>query len=209
MEDPAVWGGKLSPLEPGGIEELLAWLRNDKGSSRPECIGEVAFPWALVTALDGVTWLAWDSHQGKWKSAASAFPSLCGSINKDGSLLSVRVFGPGAEVLLWPASQNLTCRLLSDNSSGLEPHQEPIAERERLLIGREVVDCKDGFAHLSSRSGARQVLPLGLSGRACPDRGSRVKATVGLKHYLGEDADSGAVRAVASRLSEFEWEAIK
>lgn len=209
MEDPKFWGGKLSRLGPGGIKELLAWLRNDDGSSRPECIGEGEFPWALVTALDGVTWLAWDSGHNRWQSAASTFPSLCGNTNQDSSLLTVRVFGPAAEALLWPAANGLTGRLLSDNSSELEPHQKPVEEKTRLLIGREVVSCKDGFAHLSSRSGARQVLPLGFAGEGCPGPGSRVKATIALKHYLGDDGDSGAVRVVASRLSAFSWEALK
>ncbi len=209
MENPAVWGGELSRLEPGGIKELLAWLRNCDGSSRPECIGDGDYPWALVTALDGVTWLAWDAQHKKWQSAACAFPSLCGSMDTDGALLSVRVFGPEAEVLAWPSLNGLTGRLLSDSSSGLEPHLEPIDEKTRLLIGREVVSCKDGFAHLSSRSGARQILPLGFAGKPCPEVASRVKATVGVKHYLADDASSGAVRVVASRLSGFEWEATK
>ena len=201
-----IWGGRVTPLSREDIAALLAWVRGGQ-AGRPEAIGESEFLWALATALDGVTWLAWDKQANAWKSSGDEFPCVCGSLDED-KLRSLRLFGEAAEALIWQTADGLRGRLLADARGELEVHQKPMTE-SRLLIGREIRDCKGGFALAASRSGARQVLPLGFAGQTSSDQVSSIAATVDVKHYLGEDGESGAVRVVASRLVCFQWKEVQ
>lgn len=185
-EEKRIRGATITSLNSKDAEEWIAWLSGDSNSAPSETYG---VQYALAHSDAGVTWGYLD-NQASWKLGSDVDPVLCPRLEAK-SLHELRVFGTEAEVLIWRGNEGLQGRMLADNdvifnsSDPLRPLNEG-----RWLRGDppEEHDHDSGFVRYVDGGGAQHLVP-----QSFPKKFS-------VRHYLEQDASTGAVRIAATRL---------
>ncbi|MGE4056659.1 MAG: CRISPR-associated protein Csx19 [Vicinamibacterales bacterium] len=195
---PVLAGCDLSMLDYAACQRYLAWLLGEKEATEPE--GATGLVWALAHSDDGVTWGRHDASAKVWRLGNQAVPEVSPPIRPE-ALQELRLFGEAGEVLIWRTDADLRGRMLLDAGPGADRPNESDSLRpsdeSRILRGEHVVERSEhGFSHVGDRTGAEQVLPLEVTKEQL--RAAQVRLEV--RHYYESDADTGAVRIVATRL---------
>jgi CRISPR-associated protein (TIGR03984 family) len=183
-----VSGCALRPLEAAECEALVSWLRGE--GAAPEGVEGLA--WALGHFDDGVTWCRLEGE--RWRRGDEVAPALCPAIRRE-RLQELRLFGEGAEILIWRSPRGLRGRRVSE-AEGAEEALRP-SDRAWILRGDQVEgSLSGGFTQVVDGSGAGQVLPLVVTAEQLKAR----KVMLHVKHHYQRDAESGAVRVALTRL---------
>ncbi len=175
-------GARITPINTEQARAWLDWL-SEGGPPLTETHG-VRF--ALAHSDSGVTWGYLDD-QGHWKLGAAVDPRLC-PLPTARSLHELRLFGNTAEVLIWRGDNELQGRLLADDGTVFDSSDplRPMNEGRRLR--GECREMRDGFKRYTDAGGAQHLAP-----ESFPEEFS-------VRHYFEQDASTGAVRIVATRL---------
>lgn len=147
--------------------------------------------WALALCTDGVTWGRLEDTG--WVMGDTHYKDLCPRVTLE-NLLELRIFGKNGELLLWREDSRLSGRILIDQDSS-ELHYPPLKEKH-ILLGEPTGDYRGSFSRMRNKAGCEQALPLIIK------NGARCRLII--KHYMTQDAETGAVRITASRLSGLE-----
>ncbi|HWO26211.1 MAG TPA: CRISPR-associated protein Csx19 [Kofleriaceae bacterium] len=150
--------------------------------------------WLLCHCDDGVTWGRLED--GTWQLGSALFPDLCPTPSQ-ASIQEMRVFSRGAEVLVWRMAGELRGRVLRDSSPPIGEGPLAPSDEEHLLLGRRVIEHKGGFTRVGDGTGAEQALPLRVV-----DQDSAPWPRLCVRHYFTQDAQTGCVRIVVTRLVE-------
>src|SRR5690606_10287912 len=115
------------------------------------------------------------------------------------TLLQLRAFGPKAELLLWRDDMGWKARLIDDTELSDDALALGTYDESYLLWGNIATAADYGFTALRDGSqGFRHIIPLpNLPRQALPVR-------LRVRHYLGDDENSGFTRIVTSRLVDLE-----
>ena len=191
-----------SPLAGCQIElvnaaECEGWLRWAIGDT-PILPRTTNCRWLLAHCDDGVTWGA--RREDGWRLGSSAFPDLCPSISLE-NLIEIRLFGDHEELLMWWDDSELRGRwLIDDPASPCDPTVRP-HEEDRVLLGNDRPEAKNGFSRVADGSGREQAVPLVCSTTDFgSERQRRMPLRLTVNHYFETDSRTGAVRVAATRL---------
>jgi len=205
---PEIAGCTIMLLDPSACEQYLGWLVSDEAQSVPDNAGALDLAWVLAHSESGVTWGRYDGEENRWRLGDEVAPDeISPSLRRD-TLLEVRVFGEGGEVLIWRSGSELRGRVLADDiqgqaGSGDEPDPLKPSCEYRLLRCRHLKRALDhGFGHMATGTGAEQVIPLIVSGGSRNPVQEQDWPRLGVRHYYERDRETGAVRVVATRLAK-------
>jgi CRISPR-associated protein (TIGR03984 family) len=179
---------------PADTETLDAWLLAQ--ATRQEC----NFRWLLVHSENGVIW-------GEVRGSKLHLSGATTVQRKQ--IQQCRLFGANGELLLWRGpsfgatppnrSADLQVRLLIDEAPGDHSHglTECIDEKHLLWGWATRQDVHNGFIRLvEGTQGIVHAPPL----KQPPGEDNR--ASLRVRHYLAEDAATGMLQIVESRLVE-------
>lgn len=199
-EAKKLFGCSVTPLTAEECLAILAWVEGKDRKAATSLELGYGFKWGLFHLTDGVAWGRQTPH-GSWEHAASSFPALAPMPASD-RLLECRLFGPGAELLIWRDREGYRGRILAEAPvSGKD--QRPIEEKWFLHGEKPAGEPREGFCPVASGDGRRQVLPLG-PGPVGSGRPRFPKLLV--RHYLEQDAEDGCFRIAVSRLVDLVFE---
>lgn len=196
----------LREVSPGERSALL--LLAAGGSVSPEsqalleaCRGEdpKGPVWFLSHCTDGVTWGRVGGN--RLLTSCGKHPDWPTPVPSSANLIELRVFGPGAEVLLWrwgTAPDGLGGRLLTDIQAAKDDPRAPKGDVYLLAASRVLETCADEFSVVGEASGRVQVIPLAVS--QAEFENARYPLGLELRHYFEEIPHSGCLRIAASRL---------
>jgi len=188
-----VAGCEIVLLDEEEVRQVLDWVVGK--APCPSRLGGKEFRWALAYCHDGVTWGRCDDGDGgRWVLGSSVAPNEC-PLPTDKNVLELRLFGLDAEVLLWREGARLKGRLLEDLHKDVSApgFLQPLRE-ELLLRGRTAQPLTNGFSLVEDGTGARQVVPVNVSGTAA----RRLRLVV--RHYCSRLPHNGVVRVALTRL---------
>ncbi len=182
-------------------DEATVWLAERETDQ--EAPRDAGLKWLLATTHGAVIW--GEKRGGGWVlSDGQSLPAA--------SLLDLRAFGESAEVFVWRDGSGLRARRRVDGQGD----ELDTLEETQLMWGTEPDperQPRDGFFPLrDGDQGLRHAPPLALDESyfvrpAKPDEkedphyGHR-PARLRLRHYIGEDKDTGVARIMDSRLVE-------
>lgn len=200
MPDSGLHYATVSNLNHTRATSVWDWVAGD--GARPDQL-PVDLRWLHATFDDGLVWGAF--RDGRWAAGrgyGAAVPEL-----RVGALWELRLFGPDAEVLIWPEDDlvghgQLAGRVLLDATTEdpAETTLEPIDE-QRLLFGDRLVPHSangSGFSLIGDATGARQIVPLDLGDDLFAD-GRWMPATLSIRQYLQTDEATNTLRIAATR----------
>ena len=191
------WVAEVGPA-PSGLPDDLKWLH--------------------ATFDAGLVWGRLESD--RWLTGQKVFdgdlvPDLCRV-----ALWELRLFGPSAEVLIWPEGDDvgesapLAGRVLADDPAAPPPSTGDAGTQlgelssltgplddHRLLFGDGLVDDErngQGFSLIGDATGARQVVPLKLEKRHF-DNGRSWPTALSIRQYLETEPSTNATRIAATR----------
>ena len=189
----------LALTSPDGRIDMIRWLGGREADQ--DAPRDAGLRWLLATTHDAVVWGRKDGE--RWLlSAGETLPAA--------SLLDLRAFGPDGEVFVWRDASGLRGRQRVDGQG----QEVDTLEEVQLLWGTEPdPDRKpyDGFFPLrDGDQGLRHAPPLELSesyfvrpadeGEKQDEFYGHRPARLRLRHYIGEDKDTGVARIVDTRL---------
>lgn len=163
--------------------ELAAWLIEQARQYR--------LRWLLAHTTAGIMW--GELRDNELHFSHKAFPPAVSMSLHWQSLQQARLFAPAGEVLLWHDGQQWRATRQWDEPGSTTTY----LEEPYLLWGysrdRTAPDVNDGFYLLKEgRRGIQHAPPVNAS--------ETHRAALSVRHYLQEEADSGALYIVASRL---------
>ncbi|MCA0350441.1 MAG: TIGR03984 family CRISPR-associated protein [Chloroflexi bacterium] len=176
------------PIEPQ--IDLVAWLQTQ---------AEINYcQWLLAHSLDCVIW-------GKFEHGKLQLGCDAAKLNFD-TLQQCRIFGPKAEVLLWPNTNGWQAVVITDPVES----DEYIDEWQMLWgIAGEPSKTFSGFTRLTDGiQGMQHTLPLLFEpqdryfGQADDQQPKHRPARLKVRHILDFDSNTGAAYIRASRLVE-------
>lgn len=186
----------IEPIAPERAAALVSWLLGEADAATVDPL-EVAGDarWLLAHCDDGVIWGT--RRGGGWSLSSGLFGGVSPPLHAD-EVQQLRLFGEDREVLLWRGVGGLVGRVLARAQDG-DPLCRPLGA-EFVVLGDRRIDGADDFTLVGDAAGSRHAVPLELAAGALRDgrRPLRLRVT----HHLGRDADTGAVRVVASRLRD-------
>lgn len=199
-ESKTLFGCTVAPLSAEECLEILDWVEGKASKAPAGLKSGSGLKWGLFHLSDGVAWGRQNAN-GSWEHAASRFPALAPMPALD-RLLECRLFGPGAEVLIWRDREGFRGRILAE-APAAGKFQNPIEEKWLLHGEKPEGESREGFCPVVSGDGRRQVLSL--------DPGPVVSGRSGfprllVKHYLEQDAKDGCFRIAVSRLVDLVFE---
>ncbi len=150
--------------------------------------------WILCHCDDGVTWGRIDSSASRLGS--TVFPDLC-PVPSEMNLREMRVFCRDAEVLVWRVEVGLCGRVLRDSTPPITDGPLAPYDEGHLLLGRVVVEYRDGFTRVGDGTGSEHAVPIRIVEDA-----SAAWPMLSMRHYFAQDARSGRVRIAVTRLME-------
>ncbi|MCB1058430.1 MAG: hypothetical protein KDD11_23250, partial [Acidobacteria bacterium] len=120
--------------------------------------GSQGLEWLLAYCDDGVVWGRRDSPERAWQLSSSHAPDLCPVIGR-ANLQQLRLFGKGAEVLLWRSEGGFRGRRLEDGAPVTGPDRP--ADETRILVGNRWLKSYPGsFSRVRDADGREQAIPI-------------------------------------------------
>lgn len=179
---------------PGNVASTLISVPVDNSADMSEWLATQmaahSLPWLLAVMDEGVVWGELRDDGLHLSTGADAFPQSGPATLRWGELQHCRCFGEPGELFIWIGPAGPAGRLRLDG----EGEEVEVLDEDYQLWG-EGRELRDGFVRLvEGEQGIAHCPPLGL---AVPE-GQR--ASLRVRHYLGEDERMGEIRIVASRL---------
>lgn len=149
----------------------------------------------LAHADDGVIWGRLD-QEGLITSHEVA-PEYSPPLRAE-TLLTVRIFGPASELLIWRDEVDAWAgRLISENTSGASPAWTQAFEEEQIVLGTKITPLARDFTLMSEGTqGLVHAVPFSVTEKV--DEEHRPLRLV-VRHYVKAD-DYGFLQVNASRL---------
>jgi CRISPR-associated protein (TIGR03984 family) len=186
-------GCKIESLSNEECRAFLGWVT---GGKKPAPNGN-GVSWLLAHCHDGVTWGRFDGDNECWRLSSTPFPDLCPAMSEV-NLLELRIFGPVSEILIWRADEALKGRQLMDEQKTTPSSPMCPVYEDRILVGNQQIETKDGFTRIRTSAGAEQAVPL-----ECKNddfKNARWPLRLKVRHYFEQNEKTGAVRISVSRL---------
>jgi len=167
-------------------DDVTAWLLKQAQANH--------LTFLLAHADDGVIW--GEVRGGKLITSHDVFGEPPSPPLRAATLQQARLFGQGAEVLLWRTAQGWRARRVEDVAG--EEEQEHY-DQSQLLWGNRYVTAKDGFTLVEEGvQGLRHAPPLEVDKSQFKDERHPMRLQV--RHYLDPDPETGVLEAALSRL---------
>jgi CRISPR-associated protein (TIGR03984 family) len=195
-----LFGAELQPFGPEDCRPYLAWAAGEAAAPP----GGSRYHWLLAHSDGGVTWGV--NRDGRWALSIGRFPGVSpptAAVAFGAGLQQLRLFSPLQELLIWRTDDGPLGRLLTDTAPVADALFRPL-DGEQVLIGdRLLAEPVDGFALVGDAAGSRHAVPLpGLTHQSFRDGEDNPywPLRLRLRHYLEQDAETGALRIAAARL---------
>jgi CRISPR-associated protein (TIGR03984 family) len=180
---------EVTPITSLPTDDLRGWLVHM--ATNYDCT------YLLAHAEDGVIWGRFDS--GMLITSHDVFgDSYCRATLRAATLWEARLFGAGAEVLLWRVDGAWDARAIHD--AALNADEDYLVERQ-MLWGDHAEQRNNGFTLLADgREGLRHAVPIEIDDSQFSRENPR-PARLRVHHYIDFDPEGNA-RIALSRLVE-------
>ncbi len=195
-------GYQVTSVATADLDDVAAWLLAQAKKHNLTTL--------LAHADDGVIWGRM-TDEGMLLTSHDVFDESPSPELRLETLQQARLFGEGAELLLWHTAKSWRARLAEDVPEG-EHYDQP-----QLLWGDQHVKASQGFTLVEEgRQGLRHAPPVNvpkaefLVERKKPEQKEPYRRPLYLwvRHYLATDLQTGVVDVALSRLVQVDYEAL-